>query len=262
VSAENLRKYGGAPYRLAVIHGGPGAPGEMAPVARRLASNHGLLEPLQSAGTLDGQVDELFDSLTTHADLPVTLVGYSWGAWLGFIVAAQSPSVVKKLILVGSGPFDERYARNIMITRLSRLDNAERDEVLALIESFNDPRSENLNIKMTRFGQLISKADAYDPVPHDDEVIEMQFHIFQNVWKEAEELRRSGELLRLGDKVKCPVVAIHGSHDPHPAEGVEKPLCVILEDFRFILMQNCGHTPWIERQARDDFFQILERECR
>ena len=31
---KNLKVYGNAPFNVAVIHGGPGAPGEMAPVAR------------------------------------------------------------------------------------------------------------------------------------------------------------------------------------------------------------------------------------
>jgi len=31
---NNLRQYGNAPFSVAVIHGGPGASGEMAPVAR------------------------------------------------------------------------------------------------------------------------------------------------------------------------------------------------------------------------------------
>ena len=31
---KNLRKYGKPPFNVAVIHGGPGVPGEMAPVAR------------------------------------------------------------------------------------------------------------------------------------------------------------------------------------------------------------------------------------
>jgi pimeloyl-ACP methyl ester carboxylesterase len=56
------------------------------------------------------------------------------------------------------------------------------------------------------------------------------------------------------------VVAIHGDYDPHPAEGVRKPLTEVLEDFRFILLKKCGHTPWREQEARDDFFRILKRE--
>ncbi len=53
---KNLRKYGKAPFKVAVIHGGPGAPGEMAPVARELSSVSGVLEPLQTATTIEGQI--------------------------------------------------------------------------------------------------------------------------------------------------------------------------------------------------------------
>ncbi len=80
---DNLRFYGSPPFRVAVLHGGPGAPGEMAPVAQELAHERGVLEPLQTAETVDGQVEELRAVLETHANLPVTLIGWSWGAWLG-----------------------------------------------------------------------------------------------------------------------------------------------------------------------------------
>jgi pimeloyl-ACP methyl ester carboxylesterase len=73
-------------------------------------------------------------------------------------------------------------------------------------------------------------------------------------------MRRSGELLELGERVECPVVAIHGDYDPHPAAGVQEPLSTVLERFRFILLKSCGHTPWIERQARDEFYRVLEKE--
>jgi len=56
---KNLRTYGQAPYHVAVLHGGPGAAGEMAPVAREIASAGGVLEPLQTATSLPGQIEEL-----------------------------------------------------------------------------------------------------------------------------------------------------------------------------------------------------------
>lgn len=259
---RNFRKYGAAPYRVVLIHGGPGAPGEMAPVARELASEWGVLEPLQTADTLEGQVEELQDILGTQGDSPYTLVGYSWGAWLGSIVAARYPSLVKKLILVSSGPFEEKYSWEIMKTRLDRLGNEEKEEILSLIESFKDIDSENMDRNMARFGQLISKVDSYDPIPHDDEVLETQFEIFQSVWNDAEKLRSNGKLLQLAEQIQCPVTAIHGDHDPHPSEGVEKPLSNVLKNFRFILIKNCGHTPWFERQAKDEFFKVLKEELR
>ena len=77
---KNPRKYGKAPFDVAVIHGGPGAPGEMAPVAREFACGWRVLEPLQTAASIEGQIDELKTVLKKNADLPVTLIGYSWGA--------------------------------------------------------------------------------------------------------------------------------------------------------------------------------------
>ena len=44
-------------------------------------------------------------------------------------------------------------------------------------------------------------------------------------------------------------MAIHGDYDPHPASGVKEPLSRILRDFRFILLDHCGHTPWKEVEA-------------
>ncbi len=103
---KNLRKYGNKPFNVAVIHGGPGAPGEMAPVARELSSVRGVLEPLQTATTVEGQVQELKAVLEKNGDLPVTLIGFSWGAMLSFIFTARYPSFVKKLILIGSGAYE------------------------------------------------------------------------------------------------------------------------------------------------------------
>ena len=71
---KNLRKYGQPSYNVVVIHGGPGASGEMAPVAKKLSKTHGVLEPLQTMNTIIGQVQELFSVLKEKADFPVTLI--------------------------------------------------------------------------------------------------------------------------------------------------------------------------------------------
>jgi pimeloyl-ACP methyl ester carboxylesterase len=256
----NLRKYGNKPYRVAVIHGGPGAPGEMAPVARELSSVMGVLEPLQTATTLEGQLRELKAVLEKHAALPVTLIGFSWGALLSFIFAVRHPSFVRKLILIGSAPYEEKYALNITQTRLSRLSEEEREQVLSLMVILDDPSIADKNTPLALLGKLLSKADSYDPLPYDDEILECQYEIYQGVWEQASELRSSGKLLELGKRIKCPVVAMDGDYDPHPAAGVKEPLSRTLKDFRFILLEKCGHRPWLERNARDRFYNILKQE--
>ena len=115
---------------------------------------------------------------------------------------------------------------------------------------------------MTEFGRLMSKTDSFAPIQSKNEVIEVQSDIFQSVWSEASELRKSGELLELGKKIQCQVVAIHGDYDPHPSEGVKEPLSKIIKDFHFVLLEKCGHDPWLEKQAKDKFYEILKRELR
>ncbi len=118
---KSLRKYGKEPFSVVVVHGGPGAGGEMAPVARELSRGRGVLEPMQTEASLKGQVEELRIVLEKNGDLPVTLIGFSWGAWLGYLFAGEYPESVKKLILIGSGPYEEKYAGGIQKTRLNRL---------------------------------------------------------------------------------------------------------------------------------------------
>jgi pimeloyl-ACP methyl ester carboxylesterase len=218
------------------------------------------LEPIQTATSLKGQLEELKTVLEKNADYPVILIGFSWGAWLSFIFAAKNHEFVKKLILIGSGPFEEKYAVKISETRLKRLSKMERTEVESLMEVLKNPTHKNRKSDFLRFGELCSKADTYAPTDGKCEPIEFRADIFHSVWKDGGELRRSGRLMEIGKQVRCPVVAIHGDYDPHPAEGVQKPLNALLKNFRFIMLKRCGHKPWVEREAKEQFFQILKNE--
>lgn len=257
---ENLRKYGNSPYNVVVVHGGPGAPGEMKPVALELSSSYRVLEPLQTANTIKGQVEELKSVIENQGTPPVILVGWSWGAWLSFITTAENPSLIKKLILISSGPFETKYAESIMPTRLSHLKPAESERVKVLINILQKGNANNDILQ--EFGELMSKADSYNPIPRRGETIEVQADVYENIWKEAEEIRRNGKLLEYGKLINCPVVVIHGDYDSHPYEGVKKPLSRVLKDCEFILLKNCGHHPWLEKQAKDDFYSVLEKELR
>lgn len=259
----NLRKHGQPPFMVAVVHGGPGAAGDMTPVARRLASGRGVLEPLQTATSLEGQIEELRTALEGEGDLPVALVGHSWGAWLAYVVAARHPTLVAKLILVSSGPFEERYVACLEEARRNRLSEDERAQWDAAVQALGDPAAEGKDAALAQLGALASRADSYDPIarePDRPQAVSGGGELYQRVWHKAAEMRRSGALLALAAQIRCPVVAIHGDHDPHPAEGVREPLALALRDFRFIRLSKCGHTPWVERQARDRFYQVLSEE--
>lgn len=259
---NNLRTYGTPPFNFAVIHGGPGAQGEMAPVARELSFLGGVLEPLQTAVTLESQVRELRCILEENGTLPITLIGFSWGAMLSFIFTARFPQLVKKLVLIGSGPFEEKYTADIMRTRLNRLGKDYLENYRRLTEALDNSTAEKRDEILCSFGKLMSKADAYDPLPQKEELLDCRYEVFKGVWEEASDFRHSGKLLRLGKEIRCEVVAIHGDYDPHPYEGVLEPLSRSLQDFRFILLEKCGHKPWIEKEAKDRFYEVLKQEIR
>ncbi len=257
---DNLRTYGDKPFKIALIHGGPGARGEMAPVAQVLCKSSGILEPLQSAHTIQGQLDELKTVLETEGQLPVILVGHSWGAWLSFILAAKNHGLVKKLVLVSSPPFEPKYAEQVRHARWSRLSEDHKQEFLSLAYRLDDPDAPDKDQLLARYGELAASIDLVDPLLPDSPPLVCDYKAYQGVWAEAEQLRASGELLKLGKLIKCPVLAIHGDYDTHPADGVKLPLTRILRDFSFILLEKCGHSPWREKQARDRFYEILKRE--
>lgn len=235
----------------------------MAPVARELAPEHGVLEPIQTSTSLAGQLEELVGILKAQADPPRILIGFSWGAWLSFIAAARYPHLVEKLILVGCGPFQEMHVATLHQTRLKRLTEEEVRALETVIEALSDPGTEGKDRLLARLGALTRKSDSFDPIGSENETsddVGLHGHVFQKVWQEAAELRRSGTLTELGRCIRCPVVAVHGDYDPHPAEGVRGPLSAHLDDFRFVLLENCGHKPWIERQAKDSFYGVLRGE--
>ncbi|MFO8000915.1 MAG: alpha/beta hydrolase, partial [Marinilabilia sp.] len=238
-------KHGHHPFQTALLHGGPGASGEMGPVARELSHDLGVLELIQTEKSVNGQIEELHKQLTSCADLPVVLVGFSWGAWLGFLFAARYPELVKKLILISAGAFESQYNKDLMRIRLNRLNNQDRKEAERLMAFIRAGRGDNAILG--RFGKLMTIADSFDPDPHESKPVVPDMKIYQSIEPEASALRETGQLIRCADRIKCPGVAIHGDYDPHPAEGVEKPLTERLHDFKMIHLKKCGHVPWKER---------------
>jgi pimeloyl-ACP methyl ester carboxylesterase len=260
---NNYRYYGKKPYRIAVVHGGPGAPGSVAAIARELSVEWGVLEPLQTKTTLEAQIEELYETLSSNGDIPVILIGHSWGAWLSYLLTVRHPEVVSKLILVGSGPFKAEYVKILDEIRTGRMSNEEKAECDSIIEYLYSEEAGSKSQKLARLGEIIDKVDSYEPETIDTDsidIIPVEGDTFQKVWGEAAILRKNGLLLEYGRQIQCSVVAIHGAYDPHPAEGVKVPLSGVIKEFRFFLLEKCGHSPWKERYAREEFYHILRNE--
>ncbi|MFC2123651.1 alpha/beta fold hydrolase [Bacteroidota bacterium] len=219
-----------------------------------------MLEPFQTRKSVSGQIDELFIFIQDQTKVPVILIGHSWGAWLAFIFTAKYPELVNKLILISAGAFEERYNADIMNVRMNHLSATDRAEVKNLLRTLGGQENDDDRGIFMKFGRLMAKADSYHPILEEDEVIEFQPDIFNAVWKEASEMRKSGVLIKTGTKIKCKTIAIHGDYDPHPVTGVLVPLSRIMDNFEFYELKKCGHYPWNEKYARDEFYKILDLE--
>ena len=232
----------------------------MAPVARALASTQGVLEPWQSARTVAGEVDELAGQVAAWSAPPVILVGHSWGAWLSLLVAAEHPQLLRRVVLVGSGPLRAKYAREIRRRRQERLGPERWREFEKVERRLSDPKSRPASTALRRLGELSEASDSYSLLPRSSVQVPVNADVFRAVWGEAEEMRRSGALARALHRVRVPVTVLHGAEDPHPLEGVVEPLRKAGRNPHVIVLPRCGHEPWRERYARRPLFEALRRE--
>jgi pimeloyl-ACP methyl ester carboxylesterase len=233
----------------------------MSPLAHELGGDLPLIEAMQTRLSIAALIEELREQIAGYAQTPVVLVGHSWGAWLCLLFAARHPRLVGRLILIGSGVLEDRYAEAMRATRLARLSESEVAEMANLEAMLADPTVTGKGALFDRFGHLFDKTENFAADPEPKDRFDTDPAIFGAVWPEAAALRTSGELLRQAAQVKCPVMAIHGVYDPSPAEGVREPLArVLAAPFEFVLLDKCGHTPWLERHARAELYAILRGE--
>lgn len=257
-----FRKYGRPPFRIILVHGGPGAVGEMKPVAMRLAEESGVVECFNRGLTVEGQLKELEQCVAICKEEKPVIAGFSWGAWLSILFAARHSDRLGKLILIGSGPLEIKYAQNIHKTRMSRLNENRHKEFSSLISELEKNNISDRDTVFKKLGSMVSQSDSFDPVEDAKEEIELHPEVYLSVWKEASDLRENGQLLNDFLTITCPVVAIHGDYDPHPYKGILIPGQKLSGNFQFELLKNCGHTPWMEKQAKENFFRILGKYIR
>ncbi|HSW80932.1 MAG TPA: alpha/beta hydrolase [Candidatus Saccharimonas sp.] len=252
-----FRLYGHAPYTIIAVHGGPGGVGQAQPFAQELGKEYSVVEPLLVSETLDGQLQELHDAITANTREPVVLVGHSYGAMLCYIFAAKFPQLVKKLVMVSSGMLTAETAHGITATRLSRLSPNRQNELLQARDDYKTSTGDAKQKAFVQLFSLVQQADAYELLPHSNDLVVVRPHLYDSVWHGIETLRNSGELAAFGAQIRCPVVAIHGDYDPRPANGIKNVLSKYVPAAQFILLNKCGHYPWYEKQASEEFFARL-----
>jgi pimeloyl-ACP methyl ester carboxylesterase len=256
-----VRTYGSAGPTVIVLHGGPGAPGSMAPLARELSSDFRVLEPLQrpSGGeplTVARHVEDLNEVIEAYcADEQPALVGHSWGANLALCYAAEHPSSASSIVLVCSGTWDSKARarmRQIIAERVT-------DAVRARLEAIDASSDEGLKQRGEIMGQLYSY-DLLDDVL--DETIEVDARSNKDVWDDVVRLQEAAVYPAAFSAIKAPVLMLHGAHDPHPGPLIRDSLLSYIAHLEYIELERCGHDPWRERYGRDEFFRVLREWLR
>ena len=254
-----VRKHGKEPYDIVVLHGGPGAAGSAFGLAGLISKEFGVLEPMQSKYTIMELEEELKEQIENHCSGKVIMAGHSWGAWLAGLFAERFPDKVEKVILIGCGPLDETYVSQIQERRKENMTQGEAeefDQILRKLEAGCGEKDEYLR----RLGEICDRADGYQEEESLGNQAQVNGNLYEKVWKEAAGLRKSGKLLERFARISCPLTLISGAVDPHPPEGVIRPLRDRNVDIKSYVLDRCGHTPWREKYAREEFTRVLIAE--
>jgi proline iminopeptidase len=251
---------------VVLLSGGPGfSPGYLAPIAQTLGAKHSFVL-LHQRGT-GRSVLEKYDATTISlqqlvADLEalrlelklekLTIVGHSWGGILSMMYASAHPDRVAALALIDSGGPTlagvPKFASNLM-SRFTAEDNAK-------IAEWSAPEKMGANRKKAILEITKAKTGAYF---HDrskahlltDAMTEESFH--DGVFYAVTGQLMAGLDLRAGlEKLKAPVLVIHGKRDPlETAQEVHEAIA----GSRLEIIDEAGHFPWLEKP--EEVYRLL-----
>lgn len=266
-SADSIevRKYGDSGPHAALLHGGPGAPGEMAPVAKHLSRDFRVLEPLQRLSgdiplTVALHVEDLHNVLREIPDSEkIRLVGFSWGAMLALTYAARYPEQIERVIIIGCGTFDEQSRRIYIDNMAGRMKSGEQKrikqiEALLVLEKDRGRR----NKLFAELGAIYSRIQSFKPHADClDDVLCFDEEGFRQIWSDTLSLQKQNIQPAEFANIRAQVTMIHGKDDPHPGRLINKSLAWYIPNLQYFDLPRCGHKPWNEQYAKDDFYNLL-----
>lgn len=254
-----VRRYGTGGPLVAVLHGGPGAPGSMASLARELAGRFTVLEPRQrrSGGpplTVARHVEDLAAALPEGA----ALVGHSWGAMLALSFAAAHPGRARSLALVGCGTYDpatREAFRQAVGERLGEGGRRRLEELTGRMEgASSDTELERL---LGRLGDLMEGVMSHELLPGPEDPVPLDGRGHRETWADVLRLQAEGREPAAFAAITCPALMLHGEDDPHPGPATFALLRRFLPRLQYRSFARCGHRPWAERWAREPFLAEL-----
>ena len=255
-----VRNYGDSGWPVVLLHGGPGTPGYMAPVARELSDSFRVFEPLQRTSddgplSMQRHVDDLGDVIASCCpDISPVLIGHSWGAMLALAYSACFPDTVHGIVLVGCGTFDAASRVALQTTLKQRTTAGLNQKLRRVTRGVTDP-----DVRLCVLARLLEPLYTYDPLPAEDETEDYDSRGQEQTWNDMLRLQGEGVYPQAFGAIQSPVLMLHGSWDPHPGRMTFHTLSAYMPQLRYVELRDCGHYPWRERLAGAEFYSRLRR---
>jgi proline iminopeptidase len=257
--------------RLLVLHGGPGAHYDyLLPQMLALAERHELIFYDQRGGGRSRTEDRSPVTWQTHvadsglvarelAGEPLSIVGYSWGGLLALLYSIEAferrgevgPTPARVVLIDPAPPTRELRARfeSTFATRQASPEVQRLRDVLAHSDlRERDPEAYRQRVfEISVAGYFADPRRARDLTP---------FRVIGRVQQQVWESLGDFDLLQRVEQVDCPVLILHGRHDPIPLESSEA-LQRALPDARLVVLEHSGHVPYVEEPGA--LFRAIER---
>ena len=252
------RHYGKSGPPVLVLHGGPAAAGDAAPVAKGISESFHAIEPWQRGSgegplTVARHVADLHElAAELGGDSRVAILGHSWGAMLALCYAAEHPGKAGPIALVGCGTFDQASRRSMQATIEERMDDDLRDRIRRVSASATGPAD-----RFVRTYKLSRRLFDYDPVrPYADKEEFEPFDLVAHheTWDDMQRLQHDGTYPSAFAAIESPVLMLHGNYDPHPGKKIRDSLLPYIPQLEYQEYERCGHSPWMEKSAHEAFF--------
>ena len=101
------------------------------------------------------------------------------------------------------------------------------------------------------------QVDSYDLMRVEDEVVYYDALGHEQTWRDIMRLQDEGIYPAAFETIHQPVLMLHGREDPHPGTMIRDSLKPYLPQLEYHEWGNCGHYPWLEKAAREDFYNVL-----
>lgn len=244
---------------LVLLHGGPGLPDYLQPLADLLPARVHRYEQ-RACGrsddrgpfTLDRALADL-DALRRHWDLGrMVLAGHSWGAALALLYALENPECVERLLYLDGMGIEEDWKAEHKAEVARRLGDAGATRLAELRRARDDARGDD--VERDRFTRALLdqqlRTDFADPAraaPAAELFTgRVSTHANEQLSLAWSDRQRDPAFAPRVARLPLPVLVVQGALDPRPNEPARR-LAALLPRARYEEIAGAGHFPWMER---------------